>query len=95
MSQSNYNMFPCSTIGCAGTTQVVIRKEKDDTFTARMGVALFGSTNMDDKGFEEAQYNPFHEKFYDNYVEGKGKTLEESIEAMKKDQKETSDALFY
>jgi len=50
-----------------------------------MGVAIFGATNMDEREFEAAQFNPFHDLFRDNFCSGKGATQEEAIAALEKD----------
>lgn len=76
--------FICHTPGLSGTTPVTIKKSPEG-FEARMGFALFGSTNMDENGFRAAQYNPFHDLFHDNYATGKGTTQEEAIEMLKKE----------
>lgn len=87
-------LFACSSMGLSGTTEIHVKKLDDGTFEARMGIALFGSTNMDDKGFEACNYDPFHDKFYDNYVRGKGKTQDEALDAMKEDQKQITESLW-
>lgn len=87
--------FCCETPGLSGTTPVTI-KQSSEGFEARMGFALFGSTNMDEEGFRRAEYNPFHEDFHDNYAVGKGSTQEEeAIEALKKDVASTHESLWY
>ena len=93
MDYSKATGFICENIGVSGTTPCRVR-ECADGYEARMGFALMGATNMDEDGFKAADYDPFHEKFYDNYASGKGKTVEEAIESMKKDLKDMGDSLW-
>jgi len=88
------HIFMCDDVGVNGTTDVHVR-EKDGKFEARVGIALFGSTNMSDEQFDACDNNPFHEDFHDNYADGKGDTKEEAIENMKKDMTKISESLFY
>lgn len=90
---SNEILFECENIGCNGSTPVFIL-ESATGFEARMGIALFGQTNMDEQGFKDCNNNPFHEKFYDNFVRGFGKTKEMAIANMKKDQTSMADSLW-
>lgn len=53
-----------------------------------------GSTNMDEEGFKACDYNPFHDKFYDNYAEGAGATEAEALDALKADMHQTADSLW-
>lgn len=85
--------FICHTPGLSGTTPLTIRHDANG-FEARMGVAIFGSSNLDEEGMRKAQYNPFHEDFHDNYVSGKGATQEEAIEALRRDQREMHESLW-
>lgn len=85
MSDENeIRCYICPTPGLSGTTPVTIKKSPEG-FEARMGFALFGSTNMDEDGFRAAQYNPFHDLFHDNFASGKGTTEQEAIDALKKE----------
>ncbi len=90
--------FLCEHIGVSGTTPCHVSKTVEDgtsdVYEARIGIALIGATNMDEAGFKAALYNPFHEKFYDNYAHGFGATKEEAIENMKKDMRDLSESLF-
>lgn len=96
MSEENkdYSYFTCHSIGLAGTTPVTLRRDSNG-FTARMGVAIFGTTNMDEEGFEKCGGNPFHSEFHDNYVEGSGLTEDEAIKAMEKDYWNMHESLWY
>lgn len=89
---SDYGCYVCAP-GLSGTTPVTIQKTEAG-YEARMGIALFGYTNLDEEGLRKAQYNPFHEDFHDNYVSGKGATEEEAIEALKKDRHEMHESLW-
>lgn len=95
MGQNNCDIkvYHCEHIGISGTTDVHVQKT-EDRYEARMGIALFGMTNMDAEGFELCNSNPFHPKFHDNYVSGKGVTEEEAIENIKNDMKETHKGLW-
>lgn len=86
--------FICHSPGLAGTTPLTLRKTENG-FEARMGVAIFGATNLDEEGFEKAQYNPFHDEFHDNFVRGEGATQEEAIAALKEDHRQMHESLFY
>ena len=84
MSEELFCHVSC-TPGLAGTTPCMIRKTEDGKVEARMGFALFGSTNMTDEQFKACDHNPFHENFRDNFVSGIGETQEEAEALMKKD----------
>lgn len=45
-------VFQCSHIGVASTTPVHVKRFEGGTFKARCGIAIMGSTNMDEAGFE-------------------------------------------
>lgn len=84
----------CSHIGVAGTTPVHVKRMEDGTYVARVGIAIMGSTNMDDAGFEACGYNPFHHEFYDNFAEGRGATESDALEELKADMHQTADSLW-
>lgn len=85
----------CENIGVAGTTKCHINQMQDGKYEARMGIAIMGSTNMNDRQFQEAEYNPFHEKFRDNYANGIGDTEELAITAMKDYMRSIANSLWY
>lgn len=87
-------VFQCSHIGVAGTTPVHVRRMADGTFKARCGIAIMGSTNMDEAEFEACGYNPFHPEFQDNWAEGDGATEEEALANLKTDMRQTADSLW-
>lgn len=87
------SIYICNNIGVAGTTLCHIQ-QTEEGFEARIGIALMGMSNLDEDGFKKCDYNPFHDKFYDNYCVGKGKTEEEAIEALKVDMKDMADSLW-
>ena len=95
MSEGNEMVIhECSHIGVAGTTSVHVKRGEDGSFVARCGIAIMGSTNMDEEGFKACNYNPFHDKFYDNYAEGTGTTEIEALEALKADMRQIADSLW-
>ena len=83
----------CENIGLSDLTEVHV-KEEDGKITARMGFSLFGSSNMTDEQLEACDYNPFHEDFFDNFVEGEGASKEEAIAVMKVNMKKISSSLW-
>lgn len=87
-------VFECSHVGVAGTTPVHVKRMADGTFKARVGIAIMGSTNMDEAGFAACDHNPFHPEFYDNFAEGDGATEEEALAALKADMRQTADSLW-
>lgn len=87
-------VFKCSHIGVAGTTPVHVKRLNDGTFKARCGIAIMGSTNMDEAKFEACGHNPFHPEFHDNWAEGAGATEEEALAALKADMHQTADSLW-
>ena len=105
----DYSFFHCKDIGIAGTTPVVIKELSDkertqglkagDTrrkkYEARMGVAIMGATNLNEKQMRLAEFNPFHDKWYDNYASGFGNTHEEAIADLKKDKAKLAESLFH
>lgn len=92
------NYFICQSPGLSGTTPITILHSAGlgwEQFEARMGVAIFGTCNLDEEGFEAAQYNPFHDKFHDNYVHGVGPTQEAAVADLKRDHHEMHESLWY
>lgn len=89
-----FHCHECSHLGVSGTTKIFTRRNPDGQWEARMGIALIGSTNMDFAGYEAAQHNPFHEKFYDNYAKGLGASEGEALEALKEDVHKISESLW-
>lgn len=87
-------VYQCSNVGVAGITDVHIRRIGVDEYEARVGIAIMGSTNMDEAGFEACGYNPFHEKFRDNWASGTGATEAEALDALKADMRQTADSLW-
>lgn len=94
MSEEVVVIHQCSHIGVAGTTPVHVKRMADGTFKARVGIAIIGTTNMDEAGFAACDYNPFHAEFYDNFAEGDGATEEEALVALKADMNKTADSLW-
>lgn len=95
---SDFNCFICHSIGLSGTTPLTVLHSAGlgwEQFEARMGVAIFGSTNLDEEGFEAAQYNPFHPLFHDNFTQGIGRSQQEAIDALKKDHHDMHESLWY
>lgn len=71
-------------VGMNGTTPVVV-KQVDGKFVARVGIALFGATNMTDEQMDAAGRDPFSDKWQDNFCQGEGATEEEAKTALEKD----------
>lgn len=92
MTDPNITAFTCTSIGIAGTTKVFVKKTEDGGFEARVGIAIFGSTNRKDDGLKDA--NPFDKDFNDNYASGKGPTEQEALDALKADMEKTADGLW-
>lgn len=84
----------CNNVGVSGTTPCIVRQYQEGEYVARMGFALLGTTNMTEEQFKACGYDPFHEDFRDNFVEGRGKTYEEAIEAMKQDLEQMANSLW-
>lgn len=59
-----------------------------------MGFAIFGSTQMDEEGFKNCDYNPFHPEFYDNFGAAIGTTEEEAIDNLEKDMNSTYESFW-
>ena len=87
-------IFQCENIGISGTTDVHVRQNHDETYEARVGIALLGITQMDESGFNACNHDPFNEKFFDNYAYGVGETEEEAINAMKRNMRQTAESLW-
>lgn len=94
MSRQHTSVFVCKDVGVSGTTDVHAVKLESGDFEARVGFALLGSTQMSPEQFAEAEFNPFHEAFHDNYARGIGDTLEAAIEAMKNDIRDIADSVW-
>lgn len=90
----NQKIIKCENVGVSGTTPTHIQERPDGTFEARMGIALLGTTQMTKGEYEECGYDPFHSKFFDNYVSGTGDTEAEAIEALKQDHRKMTQALW-
>ena len=86
-------IYQCSHIGVAGTTPIHVKKNENG-YVARCGISIMGATNMDEAGFKACGYNPFHDKFYDNFLEGKGENKEEALANLKISMKATADSLW-
>jgi len=95
--EKEITVFKCDHIGVAGTTDVHVKLRKtqggNDIYEARCGIALMGSTQMDEWGFKACNYDPFHPEFLDNYCIGRGATQEEAIERLKEDMKDTANSI--
>lgn len=86
-------IYECSSIGVAGTTPVHLRKTETG-YIARCGIAIMGTTNMDEAGFIACGHDPFHPEFYDNWAEGTGETKDAAIAMLKNDTSKTADSLW-
>lgn len=84
----------CRHVGVAGTTDVHVKRSEDGKFIARCGIAIMGATNMDEDEFKACNYDPFHEKFHDNFAEGVGATEAEAIENLTADMHHTADSIW-
>lgn len=93
MSAATYSTFICNHIGLAGTTPTVIA-ETPAGYESRMGIAIFGASNLSDEEMKACMENPFHADFHDNYVSGKGATVAESLADMNRDFKEMHESLW-
>jgi len=86
----------CDSVGIVGTTKIFIRQNSGSVtnkFEARVGISIFGRTNMDLHVLENL--SPFDKiRFQDNYAKGFGKTQEEAIEDLKRDIREIQKGLF-
>lgn len=71
-----------------------VKRHDDGKFEARCGFSLMGATNMSEDDFSACNYDPFHDKFFDNYAVGKGDSEEQSIAQLKADMKATVDSLW-
>lgn len=80
-------------MGFAGTTPVHV-KEDGGEYEARAGIAIMGAAQMSPEEFKACEYNPFHEKFCDNYASGKGDTEEAAVKALIDDTKRMADVFF-
>ncbi len=89
----NLTVFQCSHIGVSGTTPVIVRQTGPEC-EARMGFALFGSSNMSDAEFEACGFNPFHDDFHDNYVRGMGASQDAAIAALKVELDQLSESIW-
>lgn len=82
-----------SHMGVSGTTRLAIKKHSNG-YEARIGIALLGSTNMDEEDFRACNYDPFHPEFHDNYATGIGRTEEQAIERLKADMNSIADSIW-
>jgi hypothetical protein len=87
-------LFKCETVGVSGTTPVHVKQNEQGGFVARCGIALMGSTQLDEAGFEACGYDPFHPEFYDNWVEGFEASEAEAINNLKTNMKATANSLW-
>ncbi len=81
----------CTSMGISGTTKGFVKRFGDE-YVARVGVAIMGSTNMPTE--ELATACPFDDDFRDNYAEGRGKTHQEAVEALKRDVQGMAESLW-
>ena len=87
-------VFVCEHIGMSGITKVHKRVLEDGTVELRMGFALMGSSNMSERELDFIDHNPFHPGFYDNFVEGRGKSEAEALVVLKDRMKRITDSLW-
>lgn len=77
--------------GVQRTTACYIQKcDNDDSYEARVGIAVMGSVNFD--SCRDAC--PFDPNYHDNYCKGVGKTLQEALKALNDDLCKMRDMLF-
>lgn len=86
-----FTVFNCSTVGVAGTTKVFVR-QVGESFVARVGIAILGSTNM--KAADLASANPFDDSFQDNFAEGIGATQEAALQDLKRDMGDIAESIW-
>ena len=90
----NVSPLQRSGTGMSLATPVRVRRVGDGKFKARCGIAIFGSTNMSEVELEACDHNPFHEDFYDDFVEGDGLTEDDAMTALNADMRRKADRLW-
>jgi len=78
-------------IGTSGAKVHWMRSKDGKEHWCRMGVSMFGYTNMSLKDF--FSLSPFDKNFQDNYIEGKGATKEEALLKMEEENKSLTESL--
>lgn len=91
MDKDDITSFTCESVGVAGTTRIVL-KPVGDEWIARVGVAIMGCTNRPID--ELANADPFDPDFRDNFAQGRGKTKEEALQALRTAIADLSKGLF-
>lgn len=81
-------------LGLSATTPVRYRKHSSGKVEARMGIALFGSSNMNEEEMAAVGHDPFSNLWHDNYEHGFGATEEEALADLEKRANDTSEALW-
>jgi len=80
-------------IGLNGTTPIITQQMPDGSFEARMGIAMFGMTNMKWEDIERIA-DPFSPEWNDNYSSGKGATEQEARDNLSKDFSEMYESIW-
>lgn len=87
------NLHISNHVGVAGAKIHWMRTKDGKTkYWCRQAIAIMGSFNMPHDYIMNT--SPFEPRFRDNYVEGKGNTKEEALEAMNKEKKNLSESLW-
>lgn len=82
----------CTNIGLNPDKVYWMRSATGREFWCRQAVGIFGGFNMSEE--QRKRISPFDRRFFDNYVEGKGKTKKEALANMKKQLEDMSNALW-
>ena len=98
-SQPKYCLLIEDSGGCPqvhGTTDIYMTRGDANTYncadpeiTVRMGISIMGGVNFDSM----RGACPFDPNYHDNYVEGKGNTIDEALIVMKKECEKISNGL--
>jgi len=92
----HFTAFHCTNIGVAGTTPIFVKQTptgREDwpfKYEVRMGIAICGGVN-DEECYDK---NPFEDDWRDNFVRGKGMTLEVALKKLEESLNSISRGLF-
>lgn len=86
------NIHISNNVGVSGAKVHWMRSKCGKYHWCKKAVAIMGSFNMTNE--EIRTISPFDPRFHDNFIEGKGRTKEEALQNMQKEEKGLSDSLW-
>lgn len=88
-------IFLCRDVGVSGTTNVILREvTPEGKYIGKVGISILGHCNMTSQQLDACNRDPWHPNFFDNAVVGRGNTIEECLEDIRKQIREIADSIW-